>query len=126
MNTTALELMEQTVTELRADGRVSPAVGSFARRVGDWCRGVVPTDQWHLLHQEIVAYGRGLDAAREQQPARPTSDTDRRVSALLCKTLNGDTHGMLQDLARLLLEAYRDAHAPTRPASGGHAESGTS
>jgi len=44
--------------------------------------------------------------AREKQS---TSDTDRRVSALLFKSLNGDTHGMLQDLAMLLLQAYRDA-----------------
>jgi hypothetical protein len=101
-----LELMEQTVTELRDADRVSQTAWSFARRVGDWCRGVVPKDQWQTLHQEIVAYGRQIDMAREKQP---TSDTDRRVSTLLCKGLNGDMQGMLQDLVMLLLQACRDA-----------------
>jgi hypothetical protein len=106
MNDVDLELLDQTITELRDDGRVSPAVSSLAQRVGDLSRGVVPKDQWHTLHQEVAAYGRQVEMAREKQS---TSDTDRRVSALLFKSLNGDTHGMLQDLAMLLLQAYRDA-----------------
>lgn len=45
MESPALELMEQTVTQLRDAGRASQQVWSFARRVGDWCRGAVPQDQ---------------------------------------------------------------------------------
>ncbi len=106
MNDVDLELLEQTITELSDAGRLSPTVSSFARRVVDLSRGVVPKDQWHPLHQEVAAYGRQLEMAREKHP---TFDTDRRVSTLLFKSLNGDTHGMLQDLTMLLLQAYRDA-----------------
>ena len=47
--------------------------------------------------------------AGETQPSG--GDFDRRVGTLLCKGMNGDTQGMLRDLATLLLEAYRDARA---------------
>jgi hypothetical protein len=108
MNDTELALLEQTVTALRDGGRVSETAWSYARRVADWSRGVVPKDQWHTLQQDVAAYGRQVEAMREGQPEWSTHDTDRRVSALLFKTLNGDTYGMLQDLIRLLLEAYQD------------------
>jgi hypothetical protein len=113
MNDTEVALLEQTTTALHEGGRVSETAWSYARRVVDWSRGVVPKDQWHTLQQDVAAYGRQVEAVREGQPEWSTRDTDRRVSALLFKTLNGDTYGMLRDLVGLLLEAYRDARVAT-------------
>ena len=107
MDIPALELMEQTVTQLRDDDRASPRVWSLARRVSELSLGTVPGHEWQPLYQEISAYCREMEAAR----AVPTAATDRRVGTLLCKGMNGDTQGMLRDLATLLLEAYRDARA---------------
>ena len=106
MSTPALDLMEDAITQLRDAGRVSEAAWTVARRVIDLSRGVVPKDQWQTVHQEVVGYGHQLDRTRT-----PTSDTDRRVSTLLGKSLNGDAQGMLQDIGRLLLQAYQDALA---------------
>jgi hypothetical protein len=114
MNDVELELLERTITELRDHDRVSQTVWSFAQRVGDWTRGVVPKNQWQALHQEIVAHGQRIDTARVTKTPESTCDMDRRVIALLGKSLNGDTHGMLQDLVWLLLEAYQDASVARR------------
>src|SRR6185295_10180757 len=89
MSTPALDLMEDAITQLRDAGRVSEAAWTVARRVIDLSRGVVPKDQWQTVHQEVVGYGHQLDRTRT-----PTSDTDRRVSTLLGKSLNGDAQGM--------------------------------
>jgi hypothetical protein len=105
MDIPALELMEQTVIQLRDDGRASQQAWSFARRVSELSRGTVPGHQWQPLYQELSAYCRQMEAAR----AEPTADTDGRIGTLLCKGMNGDTQGMLRDLATLLLEAYRAA-----------------
>lgn len=105
MDIPALELMEETVTQLRDDGRASQTVWSLARRVSELSRGTVPGSQWQPLYQEIAAYCRQAEAAR----AEGTTNTDWRIGTLLCKGMNGDTQGMLRDLATLLLEAYRDA-----------------
>ena len=113
MNDVELALLEQTITALRDGDRVSDTAWSYARRVVDWSRGVVPKDQWHTLQQDVAAYGRQVEMVREGDPEWSTRDTDRRVSALLFKTLNGDTYGMLRDLVGLLLEAYRDARVAT-------------
>src|SRR5262245_54381768 len=113
MNDTEVALLEQTITALRDGERVSETAWSYARRVVDWSRGAVPKDQWHTLQQDVAAYGRQVEAVREGQPGWSTQETDRRVSALLFKTLNGDTYGMLRDLVSLLLEAYRDARVAT-------------
>ncbi len=103
MDTPALDLMDEVVTQLREEGRASDAVASLSRRVRDMGRGTIPKDQWQALHQEVTAYGRRVEDERSA-----TSDTDRRVSAFLAKALVGDAHGMMQDVVRLLLQAYRD------------------
>lgn len=104
MDTPALDLMDQAVTQLHDAGRASEAVAALSRRVRDMGRGTIPKDQWQGLHQEVVAYNRRVEDERS-----PTSDTDRRISAFLAKALNGDAHGMMQDVCRLLLQAHRDA-----------------
>jgi hypothetical protein len=114
MNDVELELMERTITELRDHDRVSQTVWSLAQKVGDWTRGVIPKNQWQALHQEIAAHGQRIDTARVTKTPESTCDMDRRATALLGKAFNGDTHGMLQDLVWLLLEAYQDASVARR------------
>jgi hypothetical protein len=109
MDTPALDLMDEAVTQLRDAGRASEAVSSLSRRVRDMGRGTIPKDQWQALHQEIIAYNRRVEDERS-----PTSETDRRVSAFLAKALNGDAHGMMQDVVRLLLQARRDTSGETK------------
>lgn len=100
MDAPTLSLLEDTVTILRDDGRASSQVWTFTKRVADWSRGTIPQDQRQALHQEVYAYAK-------QTKTGP--DVDHRVATLLCKGLNGDERGMVQDLAGLLLEGYRVA-----------------
>ncbi len=111
MDIPALELMEQTVTQLRDDERASQEAWSLARRVSELSRGTVPGHEWQPLYQELSAYCRQTDAARAEQKQVTTADTDWRIGTLLCKGMNGDTQGMLRDLGTLLLQAYRSALA---------------
>jgi hypothetical protein len=65
---------------------------------------------------EAVAPGDHRVHRRVEDERSATWETDRRVNAFLAKALDGDANGMMQDVVRLLLQAWRDTVGRPSPA----------